>query len=143
MRFAEPLALLALLIVPLVFAGYALGERRRKTLLGRAGSVDLLEEMALAVRGSTMRFVQAIFFSIALCFVVIALARPQFGMRTETRKARGMDIIVALDLSRSMLARDVVPSRLERAKIELKRLIGGLEGDRIGLVGFKIGRAHV
>ncbi len=138
MRFGEPWAFLALILVPLVFLGYVLGERRRKRLLAAAGSVELLEEMALAGReaGATARLAQAICFAVALCFVVVALARPQFGMRSETRKSRGMDVVIALDLSRSMLARDVVPSRLERAKIELKGLIEELRGDRVGLVGF-------
>jgi Ca-activated chloride channel homolog len=135
-RFAEPWAFLALILVPLVFLGFVVGERWKKKLLARAGSVDLLEQMALAGRSGTVRLVQACMLAVALIFGVAALARPQFGMRTETRKARGMDLVIALDLSRSMLARDVVPSRLERAKIEIRGLIEKLKGDRVGLVGF-------
>lgn len=138
MRFAEPLAFLALFLVPAVFLIQALAERRRAKVLARAGSVDLLERMALAGRdaGRTARWAQATCFALALAFVVVALARPQFGMRTEIRKGRGMDVILALDLSRSMMAQDVVPSRLKRSKIELKDLVDQLPGDRVGLVGF-------
>jgi Ca-activated chloride channel family protein len=138
MRFAEPLAFVALILVPLVFVIHALAARGRRRVLERAGTVALLEEMALAGRdaGRTARSVQAGCFAVAIAFVVVALARPQFGLRTEIRKGRGMDIVFAVDLSRSMLARDVVPSRLDRARIELESLIGRLPGDRIGLVGF-------
>jgi hypothetical protein len=96
-RFAEPWAFVALVLLPLVFLGYLFSERRRKKLLARAGSVELLEEMAQAGRGAgaTARLVQAACFALALLCVVAALARPQFGMRTETRKARGMDVMIS------------------------------------------------
>src|SRR5205814_10156927 len=68
--------------------------------------------------------------------LALALARPQAGGRAKLEKQRGLDLVVALDFSNSMLARDVYPSRLERAKRELERLIDRLAGDRIGLVAF-------
>ena len=65
------------------------------------------------------------------------LARPQFGTRVETVQSRGQDIVVAVDLSRSMLAEDDhAPSRLERARLAILRLMDRLDGDRIGLVAF-------
>ena len=138
MRLAEPWALAALLLVPLViFAHFAL-ERRRRARLARAGDPELLAQMTAAAGGDGggARVARAWLLAAALGLVAVALARPQFGLRTETRRARGMDVVVALDLSRSMLARDVVPSRLERARIELDELIDQLPGDRLGLVGF-------
>ena len=65
-----------------------------------------------------------------------ALARPQLGALKETVKRRGIDVVVVLDASRSMLARDVAPDRMARAKLELEALLGGLQGDRVGLVTF-------
>ncbi len=72
----------------------------------------------------------------ALGLLVLALARPQFGTRVETVRTSGQDIVVAVDLSRSMLAEDVAPNRLERARLTILRLMGNLGGDRIGLVAF-------
>jgi Ca-activated chloride channel family protein len=72
----------------------------------------------------------------AVAASVLALARPQFGSRVETVRSMGQDIMVAVDLSRSMLAEDVAPNRLERARLAILRLIGRLDGDRIGLVAF-------
>src|SRR5207237_2975456 len=68
--------------------------------------------------------------------LVGALGRPQIPGRAKLTESRGLDLVVALDFSRSMLARDVYPSRLERAKAELAHLIDTLKGDRVGLVAF-------
>ena len=139
MRFAAPAAFFLLVLVPAVLAGLHLLERLRASRMARAGDPGLIASMAGDGRGRSMRFVQAILLAASVGFVAIALARPQFGSRTELRRTRGMDVVVALDLSRSMLARDVVPSRLERAKIEIGELLGELRGDRVGLVGFTSG----
>jgi Ca-activated chloride channel family protein len=79
---------------------------------------------------------RAIYVTLAVGLLALALARPQAGGRAKLEKQRGLDLVVALDFSNSMLARDVYPSRLERAKRELERLIDKLAGDRIGLVAF-------
>ena len=67
---------------------------------------------------------------------ILSLARPQWGMRQETVQRQGVDVLVALDTSYSMNAEDVAPSRLEKAKSEIRGLIGRLKGDRIGLIAF-------
>ncbi|MCC7384773.1 MAG: VWA domain-containing protein [Deltaproteobacteria bacterium] len=138
MRFAAPLGLAALALVPLVLFLQIWLERRTTARLRGAGDLALLEEMSALghERGRVERFVSASLVAAALALVAVALARPQFGSRTEVRKARGMDVVLALDLSRSMLAQDVAPSRLGRAQIELTALTEQLPGDRIGLVGF-------
>ena len=138
MRFAEPVALIALVLVPLALLAWWLDERARRRRISRAGDPALVARLtqAGADGGATLRIARAIVLALALALVALALARPQFGLRTELRKARGMDVVIALDLSRSMLARDVVPSRLERARIELSDLVDRLGGDRVGLVGF-------
>jgi Ca-activated chloride channel family protein len=72
----------------------------------------------------------------AVALVLFALARPQFGTRVETVRSVGQDIVVAVDLSRSMLAEDISPNRLERARLAIFRLMEQLDGDRIGIVAF-------
>lgn len=138
MKLAAPYLLFALVLVPLVLLFQLLYERRRERLLGQAGDPALLSRLMLigGDQGRGRRWAQAGLFAAGVALSVVALARPQFGMKSEVRKGRGMDVVIALDLSRSMMAQDVVPSRLERAKVELSVLIDQLAGDRIGLVGF-------
>ncbi len=78
---------------------------------------------------------------VGAALVIVAFAGPQYGSRTRVLRKRGIDIVIALDFSKSMLARDVHPSRIKRAKGELERLLSDLDGDRVGLVAFA-GRRH-
>lgn len=136
MRLEAPYMLAALLLVPMVLVATMLLERWRDRRVARAGDPRLFDRLSAGSSHRRRRAIQAGLLAAALGFMALALARPQLGMRTEVRKARGMDVVLAVDLSRSMLARDVVPSRLERARIELEDLVDRLPGDRIGLVGF-------
>jgi len=79
---------------------------------------------------------QAGLYGLGLMLFGVALAQPQCGTTTEPTKRRGIDVVVVLDASKSMLARDVQPSRLERARLELNTLLDELKGDRVGLVAF-------
>ncbi|MBI2377059.1 MAG: VWA domain-containing protein [Deltaproteobacteria bacterium] len=138
MRFAEPWALVFVLIAPLSFVLFLALERRKTKQLERSMDLDLFADLSSLGedRGRTVRLAQALLFSAGLGLVAISLARPQFGLRTEVRKGRGMDVVIAIDLSKSMLAQDVAPSRLDRARIEIADLVERLRGDRVGLVGF-------
>ncbi len=80
--------------------------------------------------------VQGGFYGLGLLLFGLALAQPQCGTKSELTKRRGIDVVVVLDASKSMLARDVQPSRLERARLELTTLLDELKGDRVGLVAF-------
>lgn len=80
--------------------------------------------------------------ALGLCLFAVALAQPQCGSRTELARRRGIDLVVAVDASKSMLARDVAPDRLDRAKLELNALLDSLKGDRVGIVAFA-GDAYV
>ncbi len=137
MKFAQPWAFMALALIPLLFIlNYRLRQKRMQQLR-TAGDLPLLSRMILGGhQQGNLFWLQTTIFAAGLGLVTLALARPQFGMRSEVRKGRGMDIVVALDLSKSMYAQDVVPSRLARARIELSALIDGLKGDRVGLLGF-------
>ncbi len=79
---------------------------------------------------------QAISTGLGLGLFTLALAQPQCGSRSELTKRRGIDVVVALDASKSMRARDVLPSRLDRAKLELSTLLDELKGDRVAIVAF-------
>jgi Ca-activated chloride channel family protein len=134
-RFANPHALWLLAVVPAAVLAYAIAFARRRRLLARLGDAPLVAKMAAEV-SVTRKRARAAFVVLALALVAVALARPQAGGRARLTKEPGLDMVVALDFSRSMLAKDVYPSRLERAKRELEQLMDGLAGDRIGLVAF-------
>jgi len=124
------LALVPALVLFLVWAG-----RRRRRALDAFGDPELVARLTDSVSVSARRWKAALVLT-AVALSVVALARPQFGTRVETVRSTGQDIVVAVDLSRSMLAEDVAPSRLERARLAILRLMDRLDGDRIGLVAF-------
>ena len=113
----------------------ALGWRKRTSLLGKFAAPRLLDQ--LTEQASLQRIIlKATFVVAAVALLGLALARPQYGVEWSERKARGLDIVFALDSSKSMLATDLRPTRLERAKLAILDLIDRLESDRIGLVAF-------
>lgn len=83
-----------------------------------------------------MRIFRQVLFSLGIAFLIFALAGPKWGMKEQLVERKGIDIVLALDLSKSMLATDISPSRLDRAKLELSHFIDSRQGDRIGLVAF-------
>ena len=134
-RFVEPAALYLLAAIPLLLFFFASARRARRRALQDFGRLELLQKLFRSVSEGR----QLLRFGLALAgalFVVLALARPQFGSRLETVQRRGQDVVVALDLSLSMLAEDIQPNRLAKAKFAVSRFIDLLGGDRIGLVGF-------
>jgi Ca-activated chloride channel family protein len=133
-RLAHPQLLWLVLAVPIVVLAYVLAFSRRKQLLARLGGTVLMR-MAASV-SVPRKILRAVYVTGALALLALALTRPQAGGRAKLEKQRGLDLVVALDFSKSMLARDIYPSRLERAKRELERLMDHLAGDRIGLVAF-------
>lgn len=134
-RFGASGAFYALLLAPAlaVFLWVALRAKRRA--LARVADVDLVRRLTRSVNHPA-RTRKSLLILLAVVFSVVALSRPQFGSRVETVRRQGMDIVVALDLSSSMLAEDIAPNRLERSKLEIQRLIARLHGDRIGFVAF-------
>lgn len=134
-RWGSHLALWALALLPLLLALEWRSGRRRRQLLDRFGDLRLLRRVN-PHRGAASRRWKVALLVAGVALVLLALARPQFGTRVETVRRKGRDLVVALDVSRSMYAEDVEPSRLERARIEIGRIVQRLEGDRIGLVAF-------
>ena len=135
MRFADPINFFLLVVVLLLglFVFWALA--RKKRLLNMFGDLPLIMKNAPYISFVRQR-TKAILLLIGLVFVSLALARLQFGTHLEKLRQEGIDIVVALDVSNSMLARDMKPNRLARANQEIREIIDRLKGDRIGLVAF-------
>jgi len=134
-RFGAELALWTLVLVPLLAVLYWQASLRGRALLDRFGEHDLVRRLRASVNVTAVRWKGALVLA-AVALLALSLARPQFGTRVETLRRQGQDVMVALDVSRSMYAEDIAPNRLERAKIEIGRIIQRLDGDRIGLVAF-------
>ena len=134
-RFANPAFLYLLLLLPVMIVLWILNERRKRKALRRFGNTDLVRK--LMPEYSTIRPGLKVLFSLlALALMILTLSRPQFGSRLEEVKKQGVEVIIALDVSNSMLAEDIQPDRLTRARQALNRLIDRLENDRIGLIVF-------
>ena len=134
-RFAQPEYLYLLLIVPLLVILFVWNTVRRKRKLQSFGDPELLAQYmpnVSLVRPQFKFYLQIV----ALILLIVALARPQFGVKEQTVKRQGMEVMIALDVSNSMLAQDVAPSRLERSKQLLSKIIDGMTEDKVGLVVF-------
>jgi Ca-activated chloride channel family protein len=134
-RFANPDFLYLLLLLPVMVILWILNGIRKRRALKRLGESELvgrlLPELSV-IRPSLKVFLQ--FFAITA--IIIIIARPQFGSKLEEVKKQGVEVIIALDVSNSMLAQDIQPDRLTRAKQALTRLIDNLDNDKIGLIVF-------
>ena len=135
LTLGAPLWLWALAILPLMAALFAWGERRRIQLLQRLVAARLQPVLAGSVSLVKRRLHFALVLGALACFG-LALAQPRYGYTVEEAKRKGRDVLIAVDTSRSMLANDVKPNRLERAKFAAQDLINALEGDRLGLIAF-------
>lgn len=136
MTFANQLWLYLTPAILLIFAGLALfGLRRREALLGRFAAPRLLDRLTEKA-GQQRTLLKVTLVLLAFAAIGVALARPQYGVEWTERKARGLDIVFVLDSSKSMLATDLRPTRLDRAKLAIRDLVQRLESDRIGLVAF-------
>jgi len=133
--WAHPLWLAGLAVVPLAGALYFHAERRRQTLLRALVAARLQPALAGSVHLGRRRAQMALTLG-ALACCIVALAGPRYGFTTEEAKRKGRDVLIAIDTSRSMLANDVAPSRLERSKLAAQDLIGTLQGDRVGIIAF-------
>jgi Ca-activated chloride channel family protein len=134
-RFAQPEYLMLLLLIPAVALFYFFYLMRRRKTLARFGSADLVKKLspnASVVRG----WIKLSLWLIGFMFFALGLARPQLGARVKEIKKKGAEIIIALDVSNSMLAQDFSPNRLENAKRAIARLSDQLGSDRIGLIVF-------
>jgi len=133
--FAQPRVLLLLLLLPPLALLLGLVRVRRRRLLARFGREDLVARL-VAAPGAGRWALRVALILLAAAFLILTLARPRWGRKVEEVHRQGVDVIVAIDVSASMLAEAVQPSRLARAREEVASLIDALGGDRVGLVAF-------
>lgn len=140
-RFETPEYLYLLLLLPVLAVMHYLWAFRKRRNLRKYGDPVLLKSFMPDV--SPLRTeLKFWFLQLSLLFLIIALARPQYGTRVDTRKRSGIEAIIAIDVSNSMLAEDVRPNRLEKAKMMVSNLVDNMTDDKIGLIVYA-GQAFV
>ena len=134
-RFEDPIYLYALALIPLLAILRFLLVRQQKKRLFKFGDRELVRQLMPDVS----RFRPLVKFSLlltALALLIVMIARPQFGTKINHEKRTGIETIIALDVSNSMLAEDVAPSRLDRSKMMVENLVDNFTNDKIGLIVF-------
>ena len=134
-RFEDSTYLWLLLIIPLLIVLYFVKARKRARQLRRFGNPELLRQLSPDYSKARPRLKFWLLIA-CLTLLIIIIARPQMGMQTSGEKRSGIETIIAMDISNSMLAQDVAPSRLDKSKMMVENLIDRLSNDKIGLVVF-------
>lgn len=140
-RLANPEYLYALLVIPALIAFFWYYRIQRKKALALFGQKDILAVLMPNVSASRP-ILKFTVLMLALACIIIGIARPQFGSKLKTEKRKGIELIIALDVSNSMMAEDIQPNRLERSKRAIAQLVDKLSDDKIGLIVFA-GDAYV
>ena len=135
MRFGHPYFFRLFMIVPVILLFYVWAFKKKSALIEKFVSIALKPLLLTSVSYSKQRWKSAL---LVFCFslATLALVRPQWGFHWEETTRQGVDIIIALDVSKSMLAEDIPPSRLVRAQRKIADLLKVIEGDRVGLIAF-------
>lgn len=134
-RFGEPFYLYLLILLPFLVVFYLYSNYRRRKKIRQYGDPELLEQLMPDVSKYRPDVKFWLMFA-ALTMVIFMLARPQFGSKMETVKRQGVEIVVALDISNSMLAQDVTPCRLEKSKKLISRLVETFNNDKVAMIVF-------
>lgn len=134
-RFASPLYLYLLLLIPVLMAVYAFVQYRMKKQISRFGDPELVKMLTPDV-SPVRRHVKFALMLVAYALLCLVLARPQYGTRNEEVKRQGIEVAIAVDVSNSMLCEDVSPSRLEKSKMIVSKLVEQFDEDKVGLVAF-------
>lgn len=139
--FANKAILGILALIPGLVIFLYWGYWRKDRLLLKFASSEMISKLKPHIHWG-IRIWKIVLFTLAMGFFIVALARPQWGIFFQQFEQQGRDLAIALDLSKSMLAEDVRPNRLQRAKVDVRDLLTALQGDRIALIGFA-GKAEV
>lgn len=140
-RFANPEYLYLLLVIPAFAIIFWFARRGRRKAIRKFGNPELLAGLMPSVSNGRP-IVKFWIWMLALVFIIVGVARPQFGSKLKTVKRKGIEIMIALDVSNSMLAQDIKPDRLDRAKRAIAKLTDRLNQDKIGLIVFA-GQAYI
>ncbi len=122
-------------LIPLVLLMFFIMHLWKKRAQKRFADKEALSKLSTA-RSTFKPILKLVFMLVALFFIVIALVNPRIGTKVEEVKREGVDIVFAIDVSKSMLAEDIAPNRLEKSKQLVSQIIGSLGGDRVGIVGY-------
>jgi Ca-activated chloride channel family protein len=141
MSFGAPQWLWGILLIPLLIALFVHAERRGLIRLQAFVSARLLPQLAGTVN-RPRRMIRFALQLLGLSLALVSLAQPRWGYTFQDVKRKGLDLLIAVDTSRSMLSNDVQPNRLDRVKLAVQDLINELQGDRVGLIAFA-GRAFL
>jgi len=134
-RFEHQEYLYLLILMPILIVWFIIVLKQRKNALKRFGETHLIKVLMPDV--STLRYKwKFILSTLALTFLILAVANPQIGSKLQEVKRKGVEVIIALDVSNSMLAEDIKPNRLDAAKHAISKLIDNLSGNNIGLIVF-------
>jgi Ca-activated chloride channel family protein len=134
-KFAHPEYLFLLILVPVLIGVFIYTTIKKRRNLKQFGNPDLLAQLMPNV--SVFRPQVKFYLQLtAIVLLIIVLAQPQFGTKTENIKRQGIEVMIALDVSNSMMAQDIQPSRLEKAKQVLSKLVDEMNNDKIGLIVF-------
>lgn len=136
MQFGDQSTLMLLWLVPVLGVFYFWAFRKKQVFLALFCENETLRGRMLRNHSLPRQVLKALLIAAAIFFAIVALARPRWGYTWEEIKRKGVEIVVAIDVSQSMMARDVDPNRLERAKREVTDLVRMLQGDKVGLVVF-------
>lgn len=134
-RFANPELLNLLLLLPLMIIIFIISSISKRRTISKLGDQKLITDL-LPELSFIRPVVKFVILMIVVISCIIVLARPQFGSKIEDVKKQGVEVIIALDVSNSMLAEDIQPNRLTRAKQAISRLVDNLDNDKIGLIVF-------
>jgi Ca-activated chloride channel family protein len=135
MKFGNLQAAQIIWLLPALILFFFWADKKRKQAMERFADRGLLKDLTRSLNEKRKR-TKTILITASMFFIIIALMRPQWGFEWQDVKRSGLDILIAIDTSRSMLAEDVKPNRLERSKLAVRDLIKKLRGDRIGLIAF-------
>ena len=135
LRFEDPIYLWILLIIPILVLVRFIVWQKRKRNLRKFGDPSLLKEMMPDVSKYRPTIKFCLLLS-AITILILMIARPQVGSKISHEKREGIEVLIALDISNSMLAQDVIPSRLEKSKLLIEDLVDHFTNDKVGLVVF-------
>lgn len=134
-RFADPIYLYLLLVLPFIVLFYLYSNYKRRKAIKTFGDPELMAQLMPDVSKyrSDVKF-WLILSALGLCILLVA--RPQFGTKMQKIKKTGVEVVIAMDISNSMLAHDVAPSRLDKSKMIVSKLVDGFDQDKVGLIVF-------
>jgi Ca-activated chloride channel family protein len=134
-RFGDEIWLYALLVIPALIVLYWVNARWRKRVLEQLADANVLDNLIPTFSKVLPRW-KRLLFTVGIAFLLVGMANPQIGTKYEEVKREGFELMICLDVSNSMLAEDLTPNRLERAKQAISRLVDRLKNDKIGVIVF-------